>query len=116
MNVNGDYTREDIKEEDLVAIGTAFKHSAESIKNEINLLNDLPRRNIFVDKKVRYVKIGEKYRGCFFILTQIGNARAEVERTLEEFTKLYTTMKEIFTPENFPKHPLPEFHGLLTPG
>ena len=53
---------------------------------------------MFVDKKVRYVKMGEKYKGCLFILTQIGNARAEVERALEEFTKLYTTMKEIFTP------------------
>lgn len=76
----------------------------------------MPRRNVFVDKKIRYVKINDKYKSCFFILTQIGRDRVEVERTIEEFMQLYTVMKEIFTQENFPKHPLPKFQGFYSEG
>jgi hypothetical protein len=84
MNLEGaDITKIDIKEEDLVAIGTAFKHSVESIKNEINLMKELPHINVFVDKTVRYTKINDKYKCCYLILTQLGNGRAEIERTFE---------------------------------
>ena len=49
-------TRPEIDNQDLVAIGHVLKRSAQSIKSEINLLNELPRRNVFVDKKVRYLR------------------------------------------------------------
>ncbi len=99
--------------QDLVVIGKVLKKSAESIKTEINLLNELPRRNVFVDRKVRYQRTGDKYRSCYFILTQIGNSRFEAQRTIEEFQSLYSALSEMFTPENFPKHPLPLPLGLL---
>jgi hypothetical protein len=99
--------------QDLVVIGKVLKKSAESIKTEINLLNELPRRNVFVDRKVRYQRTGDKYRSCYFILTQIGNSRFEAQRTIEEFQSLYSVLSEMFTPENFPKHPLPLPLGLL---
>ena len=46
------------------------------MKEEINLLNTLPRRNVFVDKKIRYLK-GNKgvYKYYYFIFTQIGVSR-----------------------------------------
>lgn len=79
ININEvDITMADLSKDDLVAIGTAFKHSAENIKNQINLLNQLPRRNVFVDKRIRYIKVNDKYKSCYFILSQVGNDRVEV--------------------------------------
>lgn len=108
-------TRPEVDNQDLVVIGRVLKKSAESIKTEINLLNELPRRNVFVDKKVRYMRVGEKFKSCYFILTQIGNSRFEAQRTIDEFQVLYTTMSETFNSENFPKHVLPLPLGLLGP-
>lgn len=51
------------------------KQTAQNIKDEINLMNTLPRRNIFVDKKLRYLKENDKYKPYYFILTQIGESR-----------------------------------------
>jgi hypothetical protein len=90
-----------------------LKRSAQSIKSEINLLNELPRRNVFVDKKVRYLREGDKMKSCYFILTQVGNSRFEALRTVAEFQTLHAKLADIFTAENFPKHVLPRPIGLL---
>lgn len=55
-------------------------------RDEINLLNQLPRRNIFIDKKLQYIKTNNtnintnnvntgNIKICYFIFTQIGNSR-----------------------------------------
>lgn len=106
-------TRPEIDNQDLIAIGHVIKRSAQSIKTEINLLNELPRRNVFVDKRVRYLREGDRYRSCYCILTQIGNSRFEVLRTIEEFQELYAGLAETFKAENFPKHMLPRPIGLM---
>jgi hypothetical protein len=68
---------------------------------------------VFVDKKVRYVRDGDKIRSCYYILTQVGNSRFEALRTIDEFQRLYNSLSETFTVENFPKHILTRPVGLL---
>jgi hypothetical protein len=61
---DGEWLKEELNEENLdeermreiEATFSAKKQTAQNIKEEINLMNTLPRRNIFVDKKLRYVK------------------------------------------------------------
>ena len=61
---DGEWLKEELNQENLdeermreiEATFSAKKQTAQNIKEEINLMNTLPRRNIFVDKKLRYVK------------------------------------------------------------
>ena len=66
-----------------------------------------------MDKKVRYVREGDRNKSCYFILTQVGDCRFDVLRTVEEFQELFEGLAQIFTVENFPKHILPRPIGLL---
>lgn len=51
-------------------------------REEINLLNELPRRNIFIDKKLQYHKnTNGTLKVCYFVFSQIGNKRFEASRT-----------------------------------
>lgn len=70
--------QQNIDEDKIKQIEATFsnkKQTAQNIKDEINLMNTLPRRNIFIDKKLRYLKENDKYKPYYFILTQIGDAR-----------------------------------------
>jgi hypothetical protein len=67
-------------------------------------MNTLPRRNIFVDKKLRYIKENDKYKPYYFILTQIGDARFEVQRKQKDFINLDASIQEVFNPKYFPKN------------
>lgn len=61
---DGEWLKEELNQENLdeermreiEVTFSAKKQTAQNIKEEINLMNTLPRRNIFVDKKLRYVK------------------------------------------------------------
>jgi hypothetical protein len=61
---DGEWLKDELNQENLdeermreiEATFSAKKQTAQNIKEEINLMNTLPRRNIFVDKKLRYVK------------------------------------------------------------
>lgn len=68
-------------------------------------MNTLPRRNIFVDKKLRYVKENDKYKPYYFILTQIGDARFEIQRKQKDFMNLDSAIQEVFNAKYFPKNP-----------
>ena len=73
-----------VGEEDYEVIGQAFKHSAEAIRTEINPLEELPRRNVFVDRKVYYMKEGDRQKCCYSILSQIGYNRFEAFKTIAD--------------------------------
>lgn len=77
-------------------------------REEINLLNQLPRRNIFIDKKLQYIKNPNgTVKICYFIITQIGKQRFQASRTYKEFLKLQDDLGLIFNEKNFPKLMLP---------
>ena len=71
-------------------------------------MNTLPRRNIFVDKKLRYVKENNKYKPYYFILTQIGDVRFEIQRKHKDFIVLESEIQGIFNAKNFPKNQAPK--------
>lgn len=73
------------------------------------MLNELPRRNIFIDKKLQYLKNPNgTIKVCYFIFCQIGNNRFESSRTYKEFIKLEEDLQETFNEKNFPKVSLPK--------
>ena len=88
---------EELDEEEIKEISESLKISPKVMREEINLLSTLPRRNIFVDKKLRYIKneFGI-FKYYYFIFTQIGNSRFEVQRTYLEFEQLFFKMISVF--------------------
>ena len=53
-------------------------NNSNSVKEGIKLLNQLPRRNIIVNKRVKIRRINGSVKYYFMIITQVGNSRFEV--------------------------------------
>ena len=78
-----------------------------SAREEIQLLNKLPKRNTFVNKRVRAKIVNESIKYYFHIITQLNTQRFEVERKYSEFEELDYSLGMHFSEQNFPKLKLP---------